>query len=65
MSADDGFGWRGIVVPAYGPTFLSAGAAGAVLPIAALRADELGGADHSALLKYYEKLTGTELRGQS
>jgi len=30
-----------------------------------LRADELGGADHSALLKYYEKLTGTELRGQS
>lgn len=42
MSADDGFGWRGIVVPAYGPTFLSAGAAGAVLPIAALRADELG-----------------------
>ncbi len=42
MSPADGFRWRTIVVPAYGPTLLSAGAAGAVLPIAALRADELG-----------------------
>nr|WP_257909627.1 MFS transporter [Janibacter limosus] len=42
MSSGEDFGWRRIVVPAYGPTLLSASAAGAVVPIAALRADELG-----------------------
>lgn len=38
----DDFAWRRIAVPAFGPTLLSAGAIGAVVPIAALRADELG-----------------------
>lgn len=42
MSGADGFAWRRIAVPAFGPTLLSAGAMGAVVPIAALRADELG-----------------------
>lgn len=42
MSSGEDFGWRRIIVPAYGPTLLSASAAGAVVPIAALRADELG-----------------------
>ena len=42
MSSGEDFGWRRIVVPAYGPTLLSASATGAVVPIAALRADELG-----------------------
>lgn len=39
---DDGFAWRRIAVPAYGPTLLTASAMGAVVPVAALRADELG-----------------------
>lgn len=38
----DDFAWRRIAVPAFGPTLLSAGAMGAVVPVAALRADELG-----------------------
>ncbi len=38
----DGFAWRRIAIPAFGPTLLSASAMGAVVPIAALRADELG-----------------------
>lgn len=42
VSAVDGFAWRRIAIPAYGPTLLTAGATGAVVPIAALRADELG-----------------------
>lgn len=42
MSASETFGWRRIAVPAFGPTLLSATATGAVVPIAALRADELG-----------------------
>ena len=42
MSTDSGFAWRRIAVPAFGPTLLSASAMGAVMPIAALRADELG-----------------------
>lgn len=36
------FAWRRIAVPAYGPTLLSAAATGAVIPVAALRAAELG-----------------------
>ena len=39
---DETFSWRRIAVPAFGPTLLSAGAMGAVMPVAALRADELG-----------------------
>lgn len=42
MSATDEFVWRRIAIPAFGPTLLSAAAMGAVVPIAALRADELG-----------------------
>lgn len=42
MSTGEAFGWRHIAIPAYGPTLLSAAATGAVVPIAALRADELG-----------------------
>lgn len=42
MSTSEVFGWRRIALPAYGPTLLSAGAVGAVLPVAALRAVELG-----------------------
>ena len=42
MSTRETFGWRRIAVPAFGPTFLSAAATGAVIPVAALRADELG-----------------------
>ncbi|WP_068251075.1 MFS transporter [Janibacter corallicola] len=42
VGADADFRWRRIVVPAYGPSLLSAAAKGAVVPIAALRADELG-----------------------
>lgn len=38
----DGFAWRRIAVPAFGPSLLTASALGAVVPIAALRADELG-----------------------
>lgn len=38
----DEFAWRRIAIPAFGPTLLSAGAMGAVVPVAALRADELG-----------------------
>lgn len=38
----DEFAWRRIAIPAFGPTLLSAGALGAVVPVAALRADELG-----------------------
>lgn len=38
----DEFAWRRIAIPAFGPTLLSAGAMGAVMPVAALRADELG-----------------------
>lgn len=41
-SIADVFAWRRIAVPAFGPTLLSAAAMGAVVPIAALRADELG-----------------------
>lgn len=41
MSASEGFAWRRIAVPAFGPTLLSACAMGAVVPIAALRAVEL------------------------
>lgn len=41
-SVADVFAWRRIAVPAFGPTLLSAAATGAVVPIAALRADELG-----------------------
>lgn len=36
------FAWRRIAVPAYGPTLLSAAATGAVLPVAAMRAADLG-----------------------
>lgn len=42
MSESETFGWKRIAVPAFGPTLLSAAATGAVVPIAALRADELG-----------------------
>ncbi|MGO1165602.1 MAG: MFS transporter [Janibacter sp.] len=42
MTAGEGFAWRRIAVPAFGPTLLTAAATGAVVPIAALRADELG-----------------------
>lgn len=42
LAGTEAFGWRRIAIPAYGPTLLSAGATGAVVPIAALRADELG-----------------------
>lgn len=41
MSASEGFAWRRIAIPAFGPTVLSAAATGAVVPIAALRAVEL------------------------
>lgn len=41
MSANDGFAWRRIAGPAFGPTLLSAAAMGAVMPVAALRAVEL------------------------
>lgn len=41
MSGSEGFAWRRIAVPAFGPTLLSASAMGAVVPIAALRAVEL------------------------
>ena len=39
------FAWRAIVLPAYGPTLASGAAAGAVLPVAALRAHQDLGAD--------------------
>lgn len=42
MTAGEGFAWRRIAIPAFGPTLLTAAATGAVVPIAALRADELG-----------------------
>lgn len=42
LAGTETFGWRRIAIPAYGPTLLSASATGAVVPIAALRADELG-----------------------
>lgn len=42
VATPDDFAWRRIAVPAFGPTVLSAGAAGAVVPVAALRAHELG-----------------------
>lgn len=42
VTRTDGFTWRRIAVPAFGPTLLTASALGAVVPIAALRADELG-----------------------
>lgn len=42
VSGAEDFAWRRIAVPAFGPTLLSASAMGAVVPIAALRADELG-----------------------
>lgn len=42
MNRTERFAWRRIVLPGFGPTFLSASATGAVVPVAALRADELG-----------------------
>ena len=42
---DGAFAWRAIVLPAYGPTLASGAAAGAVLPVAALRAHQDLGAD--------------------
>ena len=33
MSESETFGWRRIAVPAFGPTFLSAAATGAVIPV--------------------------------
>lgn len=36
------FAWRRIAVPAYGPTLLTGAAMGAVMPVAAMRAAELG-----------------------
>lgn len=36
------FAWRSIAVPAYGPSLLNGAAVGAVTPVAALRASELG-----------------------
>src|SRR5699024_4783549 len=50
VGADADFRWRRIVVPAYGPSLLSAAAKGAVVPIAALRADELGAGIGTAAL---------------
>ncbi len=50
MGADEDFRWRRIAVPAYGPSLLSAAAKGAVVPIAALRADELGAGIGTAAL---------------
>ena len=56
MSTSETFGWRRIAVPAFGPTFLSAAASGAVVPIAALRADELGAS--LGLAAFVVSLTG-------
>lgn len=56
MSTSEAFGWRRIAVPAFGPTFLSAAASGAVVPIAALRADELGAS--LGLAAFVVSLTG-------
>src|SRR5699024_11754631 len=50
VGADADFRWRRIVVPAYGPSLLSAAAKGAVVPIAALRADALGAGIGTAAL---------------
>lgn len=44
-SQDGAFAWRAIVLLAYGPTLASGAAAGAVLPVAALRAHQDLGAD--------------------
>lgn len=42
MTAVEDFAWRRIALPAFGPSLLTASATGAVIPVAALRADELG-----------------------
>ena len=44
------FSWRAVAVPAYGPTALAGAAMGAVLPVAAMRASDLGASLQGAAL---------------
>lgn len=44
------FTWRRIAVPAYGPTILASMATGIVIPVAAIRADQLGASLGTAAL---------------
>ncbi|WP_370894559.1 MFS transporter [Janibacter sp. GXQ6167] len=44
------FSWRAVALPAYGPTALAGAAMGAVLPVAAMRASELGASLQGAAL---------------